>query len=214
MQRETTYRRALQEFGVDIPLEDIEKEFHLTDKLFMRKYPGIFLKPREVFMPSYLGIMNYRLGLSLNVCELDACWEEIKKSTKNYWLPFNGVAEVLVELKRNAIGIGVISNWDCTARDILAGAGLIDFFDHLIISCEVHCRKPDPEIFNLALQRARVEARDCIYIGDNYYDDAVGSRKVGMKVLIINRFGTLGVEEIENCSIIRDLSEVLEFLQL
>ncbi len=43
MQRETTYQKALREFGIDVPLEDIEIEFHLTDKLFMREYPGFFL---------------------------------------------------------------------------------------------------------------------------------------------------------------------------
>ena len=164
-------------------------------------------------MPSYLGIMNHRLGLSLNVCELDACWEEIKRNTNNYWMPFAGVTDVLKELKRNAIGLGVISNWDCTAREILAGAGLIDFFDHLIISCEVNCSKPDSEIFELALQRAGVDARECVYIGDNYYDDAVGSRQVGMKAVIINRFGSLRVEEIKNCAIVSDISGVLEFIE-
>jgi putative hydrolase of the HAD superfamily len=214
MQRETTYQQALREFGVDIPLEDIEREFHLIDKLFMREYPGIFLKPREVFMPSYLGIMNYHLGLTLNVCELDACWEEIKKNTNSYWLPFKGVKEVLFELKRRAVGLGVISNWDCTARDILTATGLIDFFDHVIISCEVNCAKPDPKIFNLALQKTAAEPRKSLYVGDNYYDDALGSRKVGMNVVIINRFGTLGVEEIRDCIIIRDISEVLNFFDL
>ena len=66
MQRETTYRKALQEFGIDVPLADLEKEFHLTDKLFMRDYPGFFLQPREVFMPAYLGIMNYHLSFRKN----------------------------------------------------------------------------------------------------------------------------------------------------
>ena len=213
MQRETTYQKALRKLGVDIPLEDIERQFHLTDKLFMREYPGIFLKPREVFMPSYLGIMNYHLGLTLNVCELDACWEEIKKHTNSYWMPFKGVKEVLSELKRRDLGLGVISNWDCTARDILTASGLIDFFDHIIISCEVDCAKPDAQIFNLALQKAAPEPRENLYVGDNYYDDAVGSRKVGMNVVIINRFGTLGVEEIKDCIIIRDISEVLNFFK-
>jgi putative hydrolase of the HAD superfamily len=48
MQREITYQKALREFGIDVPLEDIEKEFHLTDKLFMREYPGFFLQPRSI----------------------------------------------------------------------------------------------------------------------------------------------------------------------
>ena len=212
MQREATYQQALKEFGHEVPLVDIEREFHLTDKLFMRQYPGLFLKGREVFMPSYLGLMNYRLGLSINVCELDSCWEEIKKKTDNYWLPFDGVKEVLAELRQNSVGLGIISNWDCTARDILTTAGLIDFFDHIIISCEVDCIKPDALIFDMALQKAAVSARDCIYIGDNYYDDALGSRKVGMPALIINRFGNLGVEEIEDCPVIGRLSDLFNLI--
>jgi putative hydrolase of the HAD superfamily len=212
MQREITYQKALREFGVDVPVEEIEKEFHLTDKLFMREYPGFFLHPREVFMPAYLGIMNYRLGLSVNLCELDACWEAVKKEVSNYWLPFNGVGEVLLELKRRSIRLGVISNWDCTARDILDGAGLTDFFDHLVISSEVDCSKPDARIFELALQKASVEARRCLYVGDNYYDDCLGSRKVGINPLIINRFGSLGVEEIDDCPIIHQLSDILNYI--
>lgn len=214
MQRETTYQQALRNFGIEIPLENIEKEFHLTDKLFMREYPGFFLTPREAFMPSYLGIMNYRLGISLNVCELDTYWETLKAGMDNYWLPFEGARDVLAALKRKSIGLGIISNWDSTARDILSAAGLTECFDHIIISCEVDCSKPDPAIFNLALQTAAVDARDCIYVGDNYYDDAVGSLKVGMPTLIINRFGSLGVEEIKDCPIISDISEIFNFLTL
>ena len=212
MQRETTYQQALQEFGIDVPLADLEKEFHLTDKLFMREYPGFFLQPREVFMPAYLGIMNYHLGLYLNLCELDTCWEAIKMDLDNYWLPFNGAKEVLLELERRSIGLGVISNWDCTARDILSSAGLSEFFDPLIISCEVNCSKPDSRIFNLALQKASAEAGRCLYVGDNYYDDCLGSRKVGMNALIINRFGSIGVEEIDDCPVIHQLSDILDYI--
>ena len=80
MQRETSYQRALEDFGFDVPLVDIEREFHLTDKLFMREYPGFFLQPREVFMPAYLGLVNYHLGISADVCELNAHWERKIKS--------------------------------------------------------------------------------------------------------------------------------------
>jgi len=213
MQREVTYQQALKDLGHKVALEDIEREFHLTDKLFMRDYPGIFLKARKVYMPSYLGIMNYRLGLSLDVCELDTCWEEIKQNTDPYWLPFEGVREVLDELQRRSIGMGIISNWDWTAREVLTAAGLIDYFDPIVISCEVDCMKPESRIFELALEKVDISARQCLYIGDNYYDDALGSRKVGMQALIINRFGKLGMEEIEDCSVIRRLSDLFNFIE-
>ncbi len=213
MQREVTYQQALRDLGHKIPLADIEREFHLTDKLFMREYPGIFLKDKKVYMPSYLGLMNYRLGLSLDVCELDVRWDAIKQNSDHYWLPFDGIKEVLADLKQKSVGLGVISNWDCTARDTLTATGLIDFFDHLVISCEVDCIKPDPRIFEIALQKAAITADNCVYIGDNYYDDAIGSRKVGMKALIINRFGNLGVEEIKDCPILGHISEIFNFLE-
>jgi putative hydrolase of the HAD superfamily len=77
----------------------------------------------------------------------------------------------------------------------------------------VDCIKPDPRIFDIALHKAAVTAQECIYIGDNYYDDALGSRKVGIPALIINRFGKLGVEEIEDCPVISRLSDIFNFIE-
>ena len=210
MQREKTYRQALLEFGRDVPLEDLKREFHLTDKLFMREYPGAFMNPRSVFMPWYLGHMNHRLGVAVDTCAVDACWEEIKMGVHPYWLPYEGAHEVLESLRREGIGLGVISNWDRTARDVLHEAGLVDFFDPIVVSCEVGHNKPHPAIFETALARAGVRPDACLYVGDNYYDDALGSRRVGMEALIINRYGRLGVEEIDDCPIITDLSQVRE----
>ncbi len=209
MQREKTYRQALLQFGRDVPLEDLKREFHLTDKLFMREYPGVFMNSRAVYMPWYLGHLNFRLGVAVDVCALDACWEEIKKGVHPYWLPYARTQEVLEALRRESIGLGVISNWDQTARDVLREARLIDYFDHIVISCEVGHNKPHPVIFETALAKAGVPPDACLYIGDNYYDDALGSRRIGMEALIINRYGTLGVEEIKDCPIITDLSELL-----
>ncbi len=214
MQREITYQLALKKLDVSVSLEDLEKEFHITDKQFMREFPGVFLNERGVFMPWFLGILNYRLKIRLDVCRLDSVWHGIQKEVENYWLPFDGVHEVLQNFKRESIGLGIISNWDGTARNVLNSAELTEYFDPIIISSEVNCKKPDAEIFELALDRAGVSADQCIYVGDNYYDDAVGSRAVGMKALILNRFGKLGVEEINDCPIINHISEIPEHVRL
>jgi putative hydrolase of the HAD superfamily len=160
-------------------------------------------------MPWYLGHMNFRLGVRADVCALDACWEVIKKDVHPYWLPYETSHAVLDALKREAIGLGIISNWDQSARDVLREAGLIDYFDPIVISCEVGHTKPNPAIFKTALALAGVKPDSCLYVGDNYYDDALGSRALGMEALIINHFGRQGVEEIGDCPVLGDLSEVL-----
>lgn len=43
---------------------------------------------------------------------------------------------------------------------------LRDCFDAFVSSCDVGLRKPDPDIFRLALGVAQVKADDCIYIDD------------------------------------------------
>lgn len=212
MKREITYQKALRMFGHDIPIETLEKEFHVVDKLFMREYPGVFLEARGSYMPWFLGVLNYRLGIGLDVAEMDACWGNIQKETKNYWIPFDSVHAVLEDLKNHPLSMGVISNWDNTARGLLQHFGIIDFFDHCIISSEVGINKPDPEIFQVAMRKANVEPQNCLYVGDNYYDDAIGSRKAGMEVLIINRFDNLGVEEIKDAPIIQDLAQIKQYL--
>jgi len=212
MKREITYCQALKAFGENVPVQTLEREFHWVDKLFMREYPGVFLKGRGVYMPWFLGVLNYRLGIALDVSEVDKHWEKIQLATEDYWIPFDNVHEVLTELKESAHRMGVISNWDQSARDLLARHDLIGYFDHCIISSEVGIDKPDPAIFNLAMQKANADPQECIYIGDNYYDDALGSRKVGMQALILNRFGKLGVEEIDDAPIIQDLAQIKDHL--
>lgn len=76
--------------------------------------------------------------------------------------------ELVTELKAtHRINIAVVSN---EAREVNAYRihhfklrPLVDFF---VSSCFVHLRKPDPDIFRLALDMAQVEARRVVYVDD------------------------------------------------
>jgi len=211
-QREAAYLKALQGFGLDVPLETLEQEFHLVDKLFMKEYPGVFGKDPDTFMPWFLGLLNYRLGIRLKLCPLYARFREEQNSYQHTWLPYPHLPQVLGALKQRGLRLGIISNWDLSARKLLDDYALSGYFECLIISAEVGYEKPDPRIFRLALRRAGVSAAQSLYVGDNFYDDALGARKVGMDCLIVNRFGALGVEEITGYPIIRDISQVADYL--
>lgn len=210
--REEGYRKVLAENGIGISLDDLEKAFHLVDKLFMREYPHVFGRDPETFMPWFLGHLNYRLGVQL---DLSAVWrrlKEVRHASPHCWLPFGNVPRVLEDLRRRNLRLGVITNWDPSARALLESQGLAGFFEHIVVSSEEGCEKPDPRIFELAVRRAGVSPRECLYVGDNYYVDAVGARQVGMGALIVNRFGRLGIEEITDQPIIGDVSQVIDYI--
>jgi putative hydrolase of the HAD superfamily len=44
--------------------------------------------------------------------------------------------------------------------------GLKEFVDFFIVSCFVHCRKPEPQIYRMALDIAQVEPTEVVYIDD------------------------------------------------
>jgi putative hydrolase of the HAD superfamily len=44
--------------------------------------------------------------------------------------------------------------------------GLKEFVDFFIVSCFVHCRKPEPQIYRLALDIAQVDPTEVVYIDD------------------------------------------------
>lgn len=213
LDRENKYKEVLTIFGIEKSVDEIEIAFHFVDKLFMREYPGTLGKNRPAYMPWYLGVLNHRLGIKLDVCEVSALWLSKSANPYQHWKPFEFVFQVLEDLKRTGYRLGVISNWDPSALNLLEQHGLAEYFDPVIVSSEVGYEKPDQEIFQIALKKAGVTAEESIYIGDNYYDDVVGGRKVGMDVLLINRFGNLGVEEIAGVPLIEDISYIKDYLK-
>jgi putative hydrolase of the HAD superfamily len=212
MQREPAYQKALRELGYRFDLDTLRLAFHLADKHFMREFPGVFGNGRYSPAPWFLGVLNYRLGVRADLCALASRWHELQGEFQPYWVPYETVIPALEELKRRGLRLGVISNWDPSARSLLARHGLERFFEQVVLSSEVGFEKPRPEIFQKALERAGVAAADCLYIGDNYYDDAKGSRQAGMGCLIVNPFGRQGVEEIRDVPILSDVGQVPRYL--
>jgi putative hydrolase of the HAD superfamily len=212
LNREEPFLQTLREFDLHADPHEVAKIFHLTDKDFMREYPGLFGGDRRHYMPWYFGVIQYRLGLRFDLCRFFQRWQKRIGTQVDSWFPYPFTAQVLENLRKKGYRMGIISNWDDSARTILEKHHLDRFFEHLVISSEVGSEKPDVEIFRRAMQAASVGPGECIYVGDNYYDDAVGSRKAGMETIIINRYGDLGIEELENCSVIIDIRELDEIL--
>ncbi len=212
LKREDNFQEILESLGLKASIPDIRRAFHLTDKLFMRKYPGILGKNKGFYMPIYLGNMLYMLNLRTDICPLYEAWKKKLENPLNVWIPFKFVKGELEKLRASGFRLGVISNWDKTAIPILDLHGLTLLFDNIIISSAVGIEKPEAGIFKIALEDAAVSAEESLYVGDNYYDDGVGSKKAGMDFVIINRLGTLGVEELRDCPIIPDITHLEEFI--
>ncbi|WP_028558732.1 HAD family hydrolase [Paenibacillus pinihumi] len=210
--REAVYGQVLKQLGASRSMDEITLAYHQTDKLFMRQFQGVLGKNSRTFMPWYIGTLNYNLQLALPIDDVMQVQRSIVREQPLEWSAFEHTKPTLHQLRSLGYRIGLISNWDTSAREVLARNRLDEELDDIIISSEVGMEKPDPDIFRLALSRAGVTADQCLYVGDNYYDDVVGSRQIGMGCLLINPYGTCGIEELAHTPVISGIHEVVSCL--
>ncbi len=116
-------------------------------------------------------------------------------------------------LKEAGFAVGLISNFEGWLEGMLTQMGVADSFDPMIISGKEGLEKPDPAIFNLALERARLSGSETAYVGDHPRLDVEGSKAVGMTGILIDRKGRhlgFGGHRIESLSDLLPLLETLE----
>lgn len=85
-----------------------------------------------------------------------------------------------IRLLRGRYKTGLISNAWGDLRDFIVREKFEDAFDEMIISAEVGAMKPDPKIFQIALERFRVKPREAVFV-DDFLVNIKGCEKVGMK---------------------------------
>ena len=98
----------------------------------------------------------------------------------------SNVRDILSELKKD-YKIALISNTGRTPgrvlRKILDEVKLLNLFDALIFSDEVHLRKPNAQIFLLACEKLGTKPEETVHIGDSVNIDFLGARDAGLKAI-------------------------------
>ncbi len=143
------------------------------------------------------------------------------KSVARSMTSVKGGIEVTSRLKSEGYGMALISNCSPEAPVIWEELPFARNFDVTVFSCLVGLQKPDPRIYQLAVERLSVKPESCLYIGDGDGDELFGAAGVGMHPVLYRdsnedpddalRAGTISKEW--DGSVISSLKEVLTFLE-
>jgi len=80
-----------------------------------------------------------------------------------------------------SITLGIISNGKGKFQmDNIKALGIEHYFETILISEPEGIKKPDPRIFEKALQQLDIPANACLFVGDHPENDVKASRDVGM----------------------------------
>ncbi len=72
------------------------------------------------------------------------------------------------------------------ANSELRAVGILNYFNPVIVSGDYGYRKPDPRLFQKALDALEVQPEHALYIGNDLYHDILGAQQVGMKTIFVS----------------------------
>ena len=137
--------------------------------------------------PFLVAELDRRLGLNLDPTVRERLQEVIEDPGPSASRrPFDGVGEVLAELRARGFRLGVVSDTGWSPGRILRGhlesAGLLGYFEPegLAFSNEVGVPKPHRRMFDRALAGMGVEPSETAHVGDLKFTDVAGARALGM----------------------------------
>lgn len=115
-------------------------------------------------------------------CSDEAMFEEVYDYyvQPGAWTLAPGAVAALSKLKAAGVRLAVVSNFDTRLRPILSHLGVEGLFDAIVVSAEVGAEKPNPVIFEAALQALKMRPHEVVHVGDDRRNDVWGARDAGI----------------------------------
>jgi len=122
--------------------------------------------------------------------------EMAEKLYTNYWKTYSSKCYAKDDVKTVVpqlaflMPLGVVSNFMVTngIEELLQSAGLLTHFKFVVTSISERWRKPSAAIFNTAIKKAGVNPSEIIFVGDDYTNDFLGAKDMGMNPILLDRY--------------------------
>jgi HAD superfamily hydrolase (TIGR01509 family) len=117
---------------------------------------------------------------------------EVDEDTLMEAIRFRAYADArpaLADLRRRGLRVVCVSNWDCSLPGVLERCGLDSALDGTVTSALAGARKPDPGIFDPALELAGCRPSEALHVGDTPQEDLGAAHAAGIRGLLLSREG-------------------------
>ena len=122
--------------------------------------------------------------------------------------------QLLEELRRRGIKVGLITNTFSDERDLIRSSKLFPLFDATRISYEEGVLKPDPSMYSSIMEELGVTPDECLYVGDGGSKELFAARDIGMKALQASWFRELAFEPHIPCPVYPEFPQVMRQLDV
>ncbi|MEW9698285.1 HAD family hydrolase [Paenibacillus sp. SI8] len=128
--------------------------------------------------------------------------------------PDPAVHDLLLRLRERYL-LGIVTNGPHDMQEgKIERIGLKEVFpsEQVWISNVVGFAKPDPRIYQMALDYFGVSAEDTLFVGDSWEADVVGPIRAGMQAIWLNKYGKEPKAEVVPLAVITELHELIHLV--
>jgi putative hydrolase of the HAD superfamily len=142
----------------------------------------------------------------------DAALNELQvyHTENNLWESVTaGTGEALDAIRNRGLTTIIVSNANGRLHALLDRLDLTRYFDVIVDSFLEQVEKPDPRLFQIAMNRAGASPAHTLHVGDLYHVDVAGARAAGMHPLLID---PADLYRDADCPRVRSVADVPQFL--
>ncbi len=121
---------------------------------------------------------------------LDRLWEDHMRWNLFSLVP-EGLGDALDALRATGARVAIVSNSEGRLETLFEALDVLRHFDTVVDSGNVGVEKPDPRIFEIALERCGAVRERTVMLGDIFATDIVGARCAGIRSALVDPHGHL-----------------------
>jgi putative hydrolase of the HAD superfamily len=196
-------RAAVAPFGV-VPDDETCRAAHYASDAELDRLGLLDWREVDRVVASRLGVPDQQLEAGALAME--------PVYTAARWVPIAGAAEALHALQAGGYQLAIVSNAHGSMEQYLAEHRIcsVDTDETaevavVVDSAVVGIEKPDPRIFDFALDALGVSADRCLYVGDTIHFDVAGSRAAGLHPVHLDPYGWCPYDDHRHVASLDDL---------
>jgi len=201
----------------ELAFEQIFKinQLRVDHKLFIKHYAPINLKYWKLYREEKIEkqkLRYLRLKETFDAVQIEIPDSMIYKLSDDYithLTAYNHLFDDTLHILRafsTRYDLHIITNgFDKGQQKKMDGSNISQYFKTVTNSELAGVKKPNPIIFNYALNLAKAKPGESIMIGDNYEADILGALAVGLDVILFNYHNTKADENIKQIKQLREL---------
>ncbi len=177
---------------MELDRDGIDRGYRAADQFMSEQNstsPVRLMSPdaRDRFFARYEQLVLAGAGHEVDLDVAGKVWAKVR-SQEYGWALFEDVVPGLKEIRNAGYRVAALSNMPYSEREMCDKLGLTGHVEFAVTSGDVGAEKPDPRIFQAALNRSEVNASKALMVGDSISSDLRAAEAVGMRAVLMDRY--------------------------